>query len=163
METLYYRMKWGWDVILMTSVTLLLVLGACIACLSSKNGLVIALVLILSLFCSLLYMPYGMGCTENGIYVRRVKGRLWIPFEEIQTLSAVNPADAFLLRVMGSGGFLGYFGWYKSQKLGNFVLYTTQRKRLVLIETARRKYVVGCADPSEFVALCDRLRQSKPS
>lgn len=164
METLYYRMKWGWDVALITLLTLVLIFGISIAGFVSggdgtKGGMVLLLIVVPVLLCTLLYMPYGMGCSDDGVYVRRVKGTLWIPYDEIQSLSPIDPSDVLQFRVMGSGGFMGYFGLFRSRKLGNFVLYATQRKGMVLIETSRKKYVVNCPDPVAFVECCNRYRR----
>lgn len=146
MNTLYFRMTWGWDVIAITFVTsVILVVSVCLS--YAVGGAIVALLIPV-----LLYMPYGVGCTEEGVYIRRIKGTLKIPYHEIRGISPIEPSDVFQLRLLGSGGFMGYFGMYRGAKLGSFVLYASQRKGLLLIETERKKYVISCTDSISFMA-----------
>lgn len=43
------------------------------------------------------------------------------------TLEPCLFAEASMVRLFGSGGFLGYYGWYYSEGIGRFLLFSTGR------------------------------------
>lgn len=163
MDTVYYRMKWSWDVILVSALSLCAIIGGLVVFLVSEHGAwvyVAAALIVATLLAVALYMPYGMGCSTDGVFVRRIKGTLLIPYNEIRHISTMGSFDMMQLRVLGSGGFLGYYGIFQNQKIGRYVLYASQREGLLLIETARKKYVVSCPAPDDFIACCNRHRSN---
>lgn len=94
-----------------------------------------------------LYMPYKVGYNNKSIYIRRIKGKVEIPLDSILSINSITPNILQnSVRVFGSGGFLGNIGYFKNEKLGTYVMYTTSTEKLVCIKTTTKTYVINCPD-----------------
>jgi hypothetical protein len=66
-----------------------------------------------------------------------------------------------LIRTFGVGGLFGYYGYYYSSSLGKLILYTTQRKNLILIEQkVGRKVLLSPDGTSMLETLLTKLKKS---
>ncbi len=63
------------------------------------------------------------------------------------------------LFAIGSGGFLGYWGWFAEKGLGRYFAYYGRKSDCFLVTLKDgRKYVLGCREASDLVgALGARL------
>jgi len=82
--------------------------------------------------------------------------RMLFPVEiDLATLRAVArlPDGALrgALRVAGTSGFCGYYGWFRSPSLGSFRLYATRATGLVCLDTPRGRFVLSPEPPDRFV------------
>ena len=66
------------------------------------------------------------------------------------------------LRLCGSGGLFGFFGWFWNKKLGVYRAYGTDPKLAVIIRLNQRTIVVTPESPERFVAELEALRRSGP-
>lgn len=68
------------------------------------------------------------------------------------------------IRIWGSGGFLGYFGWFISKKLGKAMWYATRLDQAVAICTySKRKYLISPDDIELFLSqLPDGIIKKRP-
>ena len=55
------------------------------------------------------------------------------------------------IRICGVGGVFGFTGWFKG-KQGKYFAYVGDYHNTVMVATKRRKYLVSCDTPDEFVA-----------
>lgn len=66
--------------------------------------------------------------------------------------------DAFqgAIRTMGNGGLFSYLGRFRSDKLGPFQAYVTDRNSMVLLEWEDRRVVVSPADADRFLEVLSK-------
>jgi len=81
--------------------------------------------------------------------------RLWptrLPLSEIRSVLLLGEKPLRgALRTGGSGGAFGYYGRYWSRALGSFRLFATRADRLVLLDTARGRFLLSPEPPEPFV------------
>ena len=71
--------------------------------------------------------------------MRRLFGNVTIPSSEIQVARAATSDDLRgLIRVWGSGAFFGYYGSFRTSKLGNCTWYVTDRQKCVVCSSGQR-------------------------
>ncbi|MDE3197284.1 MAG: hypothetical protein KGN84_13120 [Acidobacteriota bacterium] len=92
------------------------------------------------------------------LIVRRLFGNLVIDAADIRQLRAATPEDmSGLMRVMGSGAFFGYFGTFRTTKLGICTWYVTDRAKCVVVATSADTYVISPDDREGFLAALSPL------
>jgi hypothetical protein len=99
---------------------------------------------VLTLGISWAYHPTSYEVTENGLLIHRPIGALTISKDEIVNIESIDPAKLrFGMRLFASGGFFGYFGLYSANSIGRYIRYTGHSKNLIMIETEKKRYVIG--------------------
>ena len=84
---------------------------------------------------------------------------------ELDYLSKVQIARAgqvFTLRswrAFGVGGFLGFYGYFRSPNLGTFLAFATDKNKLVVLYFPGRVLVISPHDPQGFVEELQRVVQ----
>ena len=154
----YFRMKWDWFVILTTVLSFIILLAATLYVLFGGYARFWWALLIFWMIHLIpaLFMPLGVGCAEDGVFIRRPIGRVVIPIEQLRSVSPVERIKVGTLKTVACNGLYGYFGLYWSPKLGHYRLYASRRSDYVLIESERKKYVVSCPERKEFIEACQR-------
>ena len=115
---------------------------------SGGHTVVFSLVSITMLVC-LAYSPIYVEVTEDCLTIKRVFGSVIILRKDIEL---IRPYTSPLgIRKFGSGGFLGFLGWFSNSELGNFLSYSTDEKSQILIVTKQRKYLISCENREEFL------------
>ena len=110
-------------------------------------GVFVVILLIISLF----YMPMSIGADENAIYINRSLKVKTIPMTEVASVKLCPPTMG-AIRICGSGGFLGYWGWFKERDLGKYFAYYGKSSDCFLITlTNGGKYILGCQNAPEMV------------
>ncbi|HPC95518.1 MAG TPA: PH domain-containing protein [Sedimentisphaerales bacterium] len=109
---------------------------------------------------TVLFAPLGFTVDPVGVIVNRMGPNVYIRHEEIATIERIEPRQAgFSIRVLGSGGFFGHFGWFYSRPLGWFRCYVTDRRELVVIRLHDGRKLVLSPHPAEvFVEYVERAR-----
>lgn len=116
-----------------------------------------------------LLMAFGYAHSIRGYWVSRGELRVQRPFSTVTiplTSAAMvrlgQPKDsAWMVKVFGSGGLFGYWGWYRTSGVGTAKWYATRRENLVVIETMGKKYVISPDDPEGLVAALDRTEENR--
>jgi hypothetical protein len=114
---------------------------------------------IITLYGSILIIPYlwaPQGYTVKGhaVIVKRLVGDLKFQVER-------EPErwnwTWWGLRLFGSGGLYGYYGFFTFRNLGRVRMYATNRHNLVLLKDEKnRKILLSPTNPEEFI---QRLRK----
>ena len=100
---------------------------------------------------SLCYMPMSIGADENAIYINRSLKIKAIPMADVVSVKLCPPTMG-AIRVCGSGGFLGYWGWFKERDLGKYFAYYGKASDCFLVELSNgHKYMLGCQNAPEMV------------
>ncbi|HOI41333.1 MAG TPA: PH domain-containing protein [Elusimicrobiales bacterium] len=100
---------------------------------------------------SYLLAPKGYLIGPDRMTIVRALNPIVVPFDAISGAETAGP-ELFKdsIRVMGSGGFWGYYGKYQSSPLGKYYMYARKTWDLVLVR-GRENYVVAPEKPLEFI------------
>lgn len=100
--------------------------------------------------------PVAVVVTDDAVVIDRVIGKKRTPLADIERVERM-PRPDLSWRLMGSGGFMGYWGLFRSRTLGRFHAYVGRpRQSVLLLLRQGRPVVFSCADPDTMCAL---LRQ----
>jgi hypothetical protein len=124
-----------------------LVLG--LATQSVAVGILFALILA----AAFAWSPTGYSIGDGFLSVHRVIGNLRIPLASIRAVRIASGEDLQgSLRIFGSGGLFGYYGVFRSPKLGKTTWYVTRHSHAVLVVTSAGNFVLSPDDVDGFVA-----------
>jgi len=99
------------------------------------------------------YSPRGYIVSERSITVRRLAGAATIPLEGVLEARLTTPGDLRgCIRLWGSGGLFGYYGWFRTSKLGRCVWYVTNRRKMVVVRTAAKTALFSPDDVDGFLS-----------
>lgn len=132
-------------------------MGAVVTTGSVVAGFIVFLVLLLTYA----WAPRGYACEGRTLIVRRLIGDLAIPLDSLREARAAQPDDfRGCLRLWGSGGVFGYFGLFRTSKLGKCSWYATHRKNMVVIVTAAKTALVSPDDVAGFLEAIGPVAQA---
>jgi hypothetical protein len=98
------------------------------------------------------YSPRGYIISEGSVLVRRLMGSVRIPLDGIRDVRAAGPEDLRgCIRVFGNGGLFGYYGLYRTSRLGICNWYVTNRSNAVVLITGTKTAVFSPDDVNGFV------------
>ena len=99
----------------------------------------------------LFYMPISISADKNAIYVNRSLKIKAIAMANVKSVRLCPPTMG-AIRICGSGGFLGYWGWFRERDLGKYFAYFGRSSDCFLVELKNgRKYMLGCKNPQKMV------------
>ncbi|MDE7133835.1 MAG: PH domain-containing protein [Rikenellaceae bacterium] len=97
--------------------------------------------------------PVFLIYNESELRIKMVLGSKKIPYIEIVDIQNIEPSViSKSTRRFGSGGAGGYTGLFYNKVLGNYYIYATEKRNLVLIESKTKKYVFNCYERDDLVA-----------
>lgn len=97
------------------------------------------------------YSPKRLELSENHLVIRRFMGSKVIYINTIFKAERCYPLLGGI-RLCGSGGFMGYWGYFQDHVIGTFFGYYGDRAQCILIRLNNgRQYVVSCEDPEIFL------------
>lgn len=158
-KELFVRFHWSLEVILITVVLTILFIGLLIPMLKSDAPSQIlkyslALLLAAPIISGLFIAPLSIRIDHEKIQIRKPLASVEIPIEHVVSIKKVNfneISDA--IRTFGSGGYFGFVGYFRNKRYGKFLMYSTERKNLILIRTHDKTYVVSCRNPDLLTAI----------
>jgi hypothetical protein len=99
------------------------------------------------------YSPRGYLLDGQSVVVRRWAGDVLLPLVGVREARAATPDDfRGCIRLWGSGGLFGYYGLFRTSKLGKCTWYVTDRSRAVVLITAGRTALFSPDEVSAFLA-----------
>lgn len=126
-------------------------LGFLAVILVSHNIVISTLALIVTLI-SFAYSPRGYAVADRSIIVRRMAGQVRIPLDDVRELRRSTEDDLRgCIRLRGSGGLFGYYGLFRSSKLGEFTEYVTNRSNSVVLITGSKTVLFSPDDVDGFL------------
>ncbi len=112
--------------------------------------LLIVLLLVMSTV-GLFYMPMSISADKSAIYINRCLKIKSIPMADIASVRLCPPTMG-AIRIFGSGGFLGYWGWFREGDLGKYFAYYGRSSDCFFVELKDgRKYMLGCNNAPKMV------------
>jgi hypothetical protein len=131
-----------------SAVVCVVLIGIALTTRSVVVGCLSALVIALSYA----YSPRSYGISQGAVVVRRLIGSVRIPLDGIRDVRAAGPEDLQgCIRVFGNGGLFGYYGVYRTSKLGTCSWYVTNRGNAVVLITDTKTTVFSPDDVNDFV------------
>lgn len=82
-----------------------------------------------------IWSPTSILVDDEFITIHKRIGRKRIPLFEIQSVTAFVPDVERGFRLCGSGGFAGYYGWYRDSRIGRYFGYYGNRHEYFLVLT----------------------------
>ncbi len=133
---------------IISAVTCVLALVAAVAI---HNPIATA-ILILVFVLSYAYSPRGYSVSAKTIIVKRLLGNVRIPLEDTRVARKIDADDLRgCIRLWGSGGLFGYYGLFRTTKLGRCTWYATNRKKLFVAIGATKTTVFSPDDVDGFL------------
>ncbi len=148
--------------VVILSLICLVILGFVIAYVintTSWLSVIPSILLIIVFLIFTLQAPCCVYVEKDSIVVKQVLSSIVI--SDITSVQSVTKQDLHnTIRVFGSGGFMGYIGWFRSPKLGKFYMAAINRKELAKVTTSKGKtYVINY--PSELLGLSQSAHHSQ--
>lgn len=113
--------------------------------------LLLVVLLVVMSAVGLFYMPLSISADEDAIYVNRSLKIKTIPMANVKSVRLCPPTMG-TIRIFGSGGFLGYWGWFRERDLGKYFAYFGRSSDCFLVELKDgSKYMLGCRNPHKMV------------
>ena len=108
-----------------------------------------------------LWKPLQIELNNEFLIVKRKIGDKKFPINTIQAAAAINKKElGFGIRLMGSGGFFGYYGLFKYKNIGTVNLYCTKREDMVLITLTKGKILLSPDKHLEFLNDLDNIKKA---
>jgi hypothetical protein len=97
-----------------------------------------------------LFKPKGFRLTSEDLTIERLLNTISIPYDQISTIQR-GKWTWKAVRLGGSGGLYGYLGLFHLFGIGRVWMYTTNRHKMILIETKQgKKYGLSPENPEDF-------------
>jgi hypothetical protein len=98
------------------------------------------------------YSPRGYVLAGEAIVVKRLIGNIRVPLADIREIRAGTPDDfTGCVRLWGSGGLFGYYGLFRTARLGKCYWYVTNRSKTAIVATQTRTLVLSPDDLEGFI------------
>lgn len=100
---------------------------------------------------ALIYMPLSVSVNDRALSVRRPLAVKRLPIADISTIQLMQPTIGEK-RIIGSGGWFGYWGRFSDRVLGPYFAYYGKASDCFLVRLKDgRQYMIGCEDPGAVV------------
>lgn len=141
---------------IIVSIICYIVLIGCICFAANQNNQwgiwsLFAVIILMSIGV-LFFTPMSISVDDNNLTVNFSIRNKDFPLSQIESVKLCPPTMAEK-RIVGSGGFFGYWGWFKERDLGKYFAYYGKASDCFLVTLKNgKKYMLGCNDAPEMVA-----------
>lgn len=141
-----------------TTITLLVIISLiAIAIYTFRGGAphwcpyCIATLIIAILITASFYAPLSISVDNQYLTINFLFRKKHLPLSEIEKVMMCPPTMAEI-RICGSGGCFGYWGWFREPSIGTYFAYYGKASDCFLVELKnKRKYLLGCEDSTKIV------------
>lgn len=100
---------------------------------------------------ALFYAPMSISVDDKSLNINRFLRIKTIPCTAIKSVELCPPTMAER-RICGSGGWFGYWGWFKEPSIGKYFAYYGKASDCFLVKLRDgRQYLLGCENPTPIV------------
>lgn len=104
------------------------------------------------------YSPRGYTVSQGEIIVKRMAGNVRLSLTGTLDLRRATVDDLTgTLRLFGCGGMFGYYGLFRTSKLGRAWWYVTDRKNIVIVVTGSGVTLISPDDVDGLLAACSQF------
>lgn len=115
------------------------------------KGFIVVFLLLFMLISGWIYGPVELIADSENITVRSLIWRQRIPVSKIETVEVYKPWIGSI-RLIGSGGYMGYWGIYRGADIGRYVAYYGDSSECFLVRMKNGdNYVLGCEKRDEMM------------
>lgn len=141
--------------LILTLLTALLLVALLIYTIGHSNSLgsvlTLSVLLLLVVFAALFYSPVSISVDDDFLRVHRPLKVKRIPLTDIESVQMCPPTMAEQ-RLCGSGGFFGYWGWFREPVIGKYFAYYGKASDCFLVKLKDgSQYLLGCREPGAMV------------
>lgn len=116
-----------------------------------EKSMILFAIIVGLLLVSFYYYPKFIEATDKNLIIHRQFKDKIISYASIKSVERCFPSIGGL-RLCGSGGFLGYWGYFTDIVIGNYFGYYGDRSQCILIQlTDGKQYVISCEQPDEII------------
>lgn len=146
------KVKYSMFCMILTSVIVILLIIGIIATWGEWRGCVILSVIFFVMTgTSLFYSPLSIESTDDSLIIHRCLKSERIPVSSISDVERCYPSSGGL-RLLGSGGFMGYWGYFSDIMIGTYFGYFGDRNQCILVKLKDGKqYVISCEEPDRML------------
>ena len=99
------------------------------------------------------YSPRRYTVSERSVMVSRLIGNVRIPLDDVREIRSAAADDLRgAIRLWASGGLFGYYGLFRTPKLGKCTWYLTNRSHAVVLITGAKTALFSPDDVDGFLA-----------
>ncbi|MBO4943927.1 MAG: hypothetical protein J6C91_01545 [Muribaculaceae bacterium] len=133
------------------AVTLVLYVAMFCALHNTSAFFTLLAVYLLLLIFGLIYSPWYVKADSREITVKSILKKRVIPLADVRSVEIFSPTMG-ARRVVGSGGFMGYWGIFNEGGIGRYAAFYGRSSDCFLVRLADGdKYVIGCENPQTMV------------
>lgn len=146
------KVKFSTISIILTIVSLVVLAFAIYSSYGSNDKFIILVAVTAGLLLvGLFYCPLSVEATPDRFIIHRILKSKSFTYDTIASVDRCYPSGGGI-RLCGSGGFLGYWGWFSDIIIGTYFGYYGDRDNCILIRLKNgRQYVTSCADPKQMI------------
>lgn len=139
--------------IILTAIICLALFIGCIATLHQEPTFFIVLSVYVVLLASVLFFgPAYIKADDEYLILGSICRKIKIPMRNIANAELFQPTMG-AIRIIGSGGFVGYWGIFKEGDIGRYYAFYGKASDCILLRLKNGdKYVIGCQDPQLMLA-----------
>lgn len=136
----------------LTATVLIVLCVGFFAELSRDTLLVYSIIVFGTIFSGLYYCPVSVEADTSGIVLHRLMSKSKrFPYKDIKLIETCYPSDGGI-RLCGSGGWFGYWGYFNDIMYGTYFGYYGDRNHCFIVELKNgKKYILGCDNQVAFV------------
>ena len=165
-DEIRFAAPWALAVRIITTVVLALLIGIAVfvpVALPANTPLAARVALFITPLAiiagTLPFMIRGYVLCADELRIERLGWANHIPLNTVVSATADAAAIRGSIRLCGSGGLFGFFGWFRNRKLGIYRAYGTDPKLSVVVKLTNRSIVVTPDNPERFVAEIESRRK----
>lgn len=147
--------------LVVTFVILVALFIACILTVRDKIPFLILLSMYLILIVTgLIYAPVSICADTETIVLKSILRRRKLLLRDVESVQMFSPTMG-AIRIIGSGGFMGYWGIFKEGDIGRYMAFYGKASDCFLLRLKNGdKYVLGCENPQ---AMADYIQSRLPA
>lgn len=140
--------------LIITAAILILAIVGIVSLLGETSKLIMFCVIMALVVASGLYFcPTSVEVGPEDIILHRLASApKRFAYSDIRSVATCYPS-AGGLRLCGSGGFFGYWGYFSDIMIGTYFGYYGSRSHCILLKLKNgRQYILGCTSPASLLA-----------
>lgn len=147
--------------LVVTFVILVALFIACILTVRERIPFLILLSMYLILIVTgLIYAPVSICADTETIVLKSILRRRKLLLRDVESVQRFSPTMG-AIRIIGSGGFMGYWGIFKEGDIGRYMAFYGKASDCFLLRLKNGdKYVPGCENPQ---AMADYIQSRLPA
>lgn len=118
----------------------------------ATHNIAVGCLAVVIIFATYAWSPRSYALEDRTIRVHRIAGDAIFPLDDIREARIATPSDVSgAIRLFGNGGVFGYYGLFRTSKLGKCTWYVTNRNNSVVVVTGGKTALFSPDDVDGFL------------